>query len=263
MGPASNHRLTLSQLLQFLRRVLRRCGVVAVRTRHPGVRYLDHPPGSAFEDILLRLHPDLRGLGFIQIGANDGRRADPLLPFVDAHEWRGLMFEPLSTNFGDLQRHRGANPRLRLRRAAVDIAAGRRLIYDLSPAATASLPDWTRGLASFSRERLVQAARELKLPDSAIVAEEVETVAWSQVWQEFGPGRCDLLVLDTEGYDLTLLRAADLARHRPRLILFEHACNTMPERLATCRELLELGYELATCEGDTVAYLPAAADRGT
>lgn len=65
-------------------------------------------------------------------------------------------------------------------------------------------------------------------------------------------------MLDTEGYDLTLLRASGLAAHRPRLILFEHACNTLPERLEFYRELLELGYEVATCEGDTVATLPPA-----
>ncbi|MDI1247260.1 MAG: FkbM family methyltransferase [Lacunisphaera sp.] len=235
---------------------LRRCGVVLASARHRGVRYLDHTPVSAFNDVLLRVFPDLQGLRFIQVGANDGQRADPLQPFIDQYAWTGLMLEPLKGNFAALQRHRGANPRLRLRRAAVDVAAGRRLIYDLAPAATATLPDWARGLGSFSRARLEQVTRELGLPNTAIVAEEVETVAWDEVWREFGGKRCELLVLDTEGHDLTLLRSCGLAAHRPRLILFEHACNTLPERMEFYRELLELGYDLATCEGDTVASLP-------
>jgi len=242
---------------QPLIRLLRRSGIVVASARHRGVHYLDHVPATAFDDVLLRVFPDLRGLRFIQIGANDGNCADPLRFFIDDFAWTGLMIEPRRANFSALQLHRGSNPHLRLRRVAVDLAAGRRTIYDLSPAATASLPDWTRGLGSFSRARLEQATRELDLPDTVITEEKVETVSWDRVWEEFGPGPCDLLVLDTEGYDLTLLRAAQLAAHRPRVILFEHACNSLADRIAFYRELLELGYEIATCGGDTTASLPA------
>lgn len=167
------------------------------------------------------------------------------------------MIEPLAKNFADLRSHRGgAAPRIRLRQAAVDLVAGRRLVHDLALSATAGLPDWTRGLASFSRERVAQAAAELGLPDSAIVAEEIDTITWDQVWQEFGAQPCDLLVLDTEGYDLPLLRAASLARRRPRIIHFEHLCATAEDRHAFYRELTDLGYELATGGPDTTAWLP-------
>ena len=243
----------LSPPRQSFLRFLRRAGLVLVRAQNSGVRYLDHPPASAFEDVLLRNFPDLRGLNFIQIGANDGRRADPLRAFIDDYAWTGLMIEPLEANFTELQRHRGTTPRLRLRRAAVDVTAGHRLVYDLKPGAT-GLPDWARGLGSFSRERVEQAAHELGLPDTAIFAEEVETITWAHVWHEFGPHRCNLLVLDTEGYDMTLLRAADLALHRPRVILFEHACNSLDARIACYRELIALGYELSTDGPDTTAW---------
>ena len=39
------------------------------------------------------------------------------------------------------------------------------------------------------------------------MTETVTAVTWDEVWRDFGPQRCDLLVLDTEGYDLPLLRA--------------------------------------------------------
>jgi FkbM family methyltransferase len=219
----------LSPPRQYLLKLLRRAGIVLVRAQNSGVRYFDHMPASAFEDVLLRIFPDLRGLSFIQIGANDGCRADPLRAFIDDYAWAGLMFEPLRANFTDLQRHRGTTPLLRLRRAAVDVTAGHRLVYDLKPDA-AYIPDWARGLGSVSREPVEQAAHE------------------------FGPHRCDLLVLDTEGYDMTLLRAADLTQYRPRVILFEHACNTLDERIAFYHELIDLGYELATDGPDTTAW---------
>lgn len=202
-------------LARTFSRLLNRIGLLCVRTNHPASHYLRHLPASAFETVLFRLFPDQQGLRFIQIGANDGRRADPLQIFIDKHDWSGIMIEPLSKNFAD----------------------------------------WTRGLASFSRERVAQAASELGLPDTAIISEEIDTITWAQVWSEFGSRPCDLLTLDTEGYDLTLLRAASLSEHKPRIIHFEHACTTSEDRYAFYRELEQLGYEISTDGPDTTAWL--------
>ncbi len=244
-------------LLNSLHQLLRRCGVFVASTRHAGARYFDHPPTSAFEFVLLRNFPDLRGLSFIQIGANDGQQADPINGFIDRYNWSGLMLEPLKGNFALLESHRRSNPQIILRRAALDVVPGRRTVYDLAPSATAELPDWTRGLGSFSRERVAAAAVELNLSADAVFAEEVDSITWEQVWLEFGERRCDLLVLDTEGYDVTLLRAANLARRLPRVILFEHVCVSLEERMPLYRELLSLGYNLSTDGGDTIASLPS------
>lgn len=131
------------------------------------------------------------------------------------------------------------------------------MLYDLDCLAHPSLPDWAHGLGSFNRERILLAAHELGLDEKAIITEEITTMSWTEVWQDFGPHRCDLLVLDTEGHDLPLLHTADLGRHRPRIIHFEHACATPAERLEFCGKLLALGYELSTEGPDTTAWLPA------
>jgi FkbM family methyltransferase len=238
-----------------LQRAARWCGVLIVSRRHIALPYLEHPPQTMFDQVLLHCFPTRQGLRFIQIGANDGQQADPLARYLAAGAWSGLMFEPLATNHAALTRHHGANPRLRIRRAAVDETAGRRVMYDLDRAAHPGLPSWAQGLGSFSRERLLAAVRDLGLTEQAIVSEEIACLAWSEVWRDFGPQRCDLLVLDTEGYDLVLLRAAGLAQHRPRIIHFEHACVDNADRLAFYRELADLGYEIATDGPDTTAWL--------
>lgn len=243
-------------LRALIRRLAGSAGLFVVSNRHAGRTFLEHPPRTAFDLVLLHCYPQLTGLNFIQIGANDGQRADPLLPYLGPNNWSGLMFEPLRVNFTTLSQRHGANPRLRLRQRAVDASAGRRMIYDVDRTAQASLPDWAYGLASFSRERVLQAVTELGLDERAIVSEEVVTVSWDEVWADFGQHRCDLLVLDTEGYDLALLRTASLAQHRPRIIHFEHACVSAPERLEFYGQLLALGYELSTDGPDTTAWLP-------
>lgn len=231
------------------------CGLAVVSRRHAGLPYLEHPPHTMFDHVLLQCFPALSGLNFIQIGANDGQRADPLAAYLEPCAWSGLMFEPLRANHTALVRRHGGNARLQVRHAAVDRIAGRRVMYDLNRTAHPNLPDWAYGLGSFSRERVLTAARELGLDEQALVEEEIASVAWDEVWRDFGARRCDLLVLDTEGYDLVLLRAADLGRHRPRVIHFEHACVETADRLAFYRELTGLGYEIATDGPDTTAWL--------
>ncbi len=226
-----------------------------ISRRHASLPFVEHPPQTVFDLVLLHCFPDLNGLNFIQIGANDGQRADPLVAYLDACAWSGLMFEPLEANHAALQRRHGANPRLRIHRAAVDHTTSRRIMYDLDRVRHPHLPDWAYGLGSFSRDRVLTALKELGMDEKALKEEEIASLAWVDVWREFGPRRCDLLVLDTEGYDLILLRAAGLAQHRPRIIHFEHVCVDEIDRLAFYRELIALGYEIATDGPDTTAWL--------
>jgi FkbM family methyltransferase len=231
--------------------------VIVVSRGHAGVPYLTHPPQTALDSVLLRCFPSLYGLNFIQIGANDGIRADPISRYIKSGAWSGLLFEPLAANHGALVRHHAGNTRLEIRRAAIDTISGHRLMYDLDRVAWPNLPDWAYGMGSFSRDHVLNAARGLGLDEKAIVQEEITTVAWEEVWRDFGLRRCDLLVLDTEGFDLALLRTAGLAKHRPRVIHLEHGCATLDDQLQLYRELIGLGYELSTDGADTTAWLKA------
>lgn len=244
-------------LRSVLKRLARTAGFALVGDQHAARAFVDHPPRTTFDLVLLHCYASPAGLNFVQVGANDGQRFDPLVRYLEPCGWSGLMFEPIASNFAALRGRHGGNPRLRLRQQAVDAAAGRRTMYDLDRAAHPELPDWAHGLASFDGDRVRQAARSLGLDDRAVTAEEIVSVTWDDVWRDFGARRCDLLVIDTEGHDLPLLRLAGLGRHRPRIVHFEHACATREDRLAFVGELLDLGYELATDGPDTTAWLKA------
>jgi FkbM family methyltransferase len=237
----------------LLKTLARRKGVVAVTTEHAGARYVDYPPRGPLDEVLLRIFPSLQGLNFIQIGANDGVRVDPIRRFIEPCGWNGLLVEPVPSLFEALQRNSAGNPRLSFLNAAIDARPGDRLMYLIRPG-LAGLPDWAQGLPSFSEERLREAVRGLALPADAIVSEKVRTVTWVEVLAAFGRRRCDLLVLDTEGHDVALLRLAELAKLRPRVIQFEHGCVSRAERMTFYGDLLDLGYELATDDVDTIAW---------
>jgi FkbM family methyltransferase len=239
-----------------LKQLFRRLNLAVVTAKHAGVPYLDHVPQTAFESVLLRCFPDLGGLNFIQVGANDGHRFDPINAFVGRYGWRGVLVEPVPANFRHLQRTYAGHPSLTLLQAAVDVQAGQRPIYHLRDKLPTEAPDWVWGLASFDREHLLKSISAYNWPPDVIETTLVPTVTWDSVWQRLPGGRCDLLVIDTEGYDVVLLRSAGLAQHRPRLVHFEHDHVAPAERLDFYAELIALGYELATDAGDTTAWLP-------
>jgi FkbM family methyltransferase len=252
----SNKRARRIEMKDLIKRLAQRTGLVVATSRHLGARYVVHPPRSIFELMLLRHFSSLEGLRFIQVGANDGRRFDPIHEYVERYRWHGVLVEPVPFIFSQLQATYSANSRLQLVRAALDIHAGERVMYSFSKDSLARLPEWVWGMATFNRGQLLETAHALGLNETHLETHTVPTMTWSDLWGRTSGDRCDVLILDTEGYDITLLRAADLRAHLPTLIHFEHMHIPAEERLAFYGELLELGYQIATDEIDTTAWRP-------
>ena len=247
---------------EFLRILARRMGLAVVSTGHAAAKYLANPPRGPFDEILLRVFPDLRGLAFIQIGANDGIRNDPIRRYVTNCEWNGVLVEPDPVLFAALQANYAPQAkRLSFLNAAIDRQPGERLLHQIAPSIP-DLPEWARGVVSLDPAHVQRIAAHLGLPASAVAGRSVRTTTWDEVHSLFGRRQCDVLVIDAEGYDLVLLRLADLPAMKPTVIQFEHSAVPRGERLAFYGELLDLGYELATSEIDTIAYLAGRAPPG-
>jgi FkbM family methyltransferase len=237
---------------RLIQQTLRGLGLAVVRDHHAAVRYLDDPPQNVLDLVLLRTFPSLENLRFIQIGANDGLRADPIRNKVLRHHWSGLLMEPLPPLFAALQKNYAGCAGLEFINAAMDVVVGTRTIHFLRPGL--SVPDWANGLPTFDLPRLQRTARDLGWSEADLMHQEIRTTTWDELLRQFGDRRCDLLVVDAEGYDLTILRSAPLARWRPKVIQFEHGCATPEDRLRFYGELLALGYEIASDGPDTVAW---------
>ena len=69
-------------LTSALRNLAKALGLTLISSRHRLAPFVEHPPQCAFDLILLKTFPDLQNLRFIQVGANDGQRVDPLLPYL-------------------------------------------------------------------------------------------------------------------------------------------------------------------------------------
>jgi len=192
---------------------------------------------------------------FLQIGANDGFTGDPLNPLIGRSDtrWRGLLVEPVAHLFAQLSQRYGNNPRLILEQAAIGETDGRATIYRLATRPGDSL--WLDQIPALDPDRLRESAAQFGMGERAPLAEEVPMLSVATLLQRHAITRLDLLVIDTEGYDWRILRQFDLARLRPRLILYEHQHLTADEQTNARRFLSEHDYEsVPTEEGDTIAW---------
>jgi FkbM family methyltransferase len=222
-------------------------------------RPADGPPelqGPRFLEAFADSYPDAF---FIEIGSNDGDQHDHLRPFILDRGWRGIMVEPVPFVFARLRANYGAIDRVALENVAVADHDGELPFYHLreaSPAERAGLQQWYDGIGSFSRDFVLGHGH--RIPDIAerLVETTVPTVTFDTLLARHGAPQVDLLLVDTEGFDFEILRAIDLERHRPRLVVHEHFHLSPADRDA-CRAHLEAcGYSVKEEGFDTFSLRP-------
>jgi FkbM family methyltransferase len=199
-------------------------------------------------------------LTFVQIGANDGVRYDPLRSFILRDRWRGLFVEPLPKYFEALRKnHHGAGERLRFERAAVTESDG---VLDLFrvDTSTETLPDWVEGVASFSREILLTHQHVHPRFPELIVKETVPALTVQSLLAKHRLGRVDLFCVDTEGHDYQIVTQILALPDTPDLIIVEHAHMTAGQRRDLDAAFAAKGLSVAHGDGDTVAFRPSLAD---
>lgn len=191
-----------------------------------------------------RLYPDAY---FIQIGSNDGEQLDPLQTAINTKNWRGIMIEPVPYVFERLHNNYGNNPRVTLENVAIASTAGQLPFYHLakaSPEDQKTLPHWYDALGSFSREVVLR--HEAFIPDikQRVVQSQVNAITFDELCLRHAVHRIDLLHTDTEGYDYEILKTINLARYRPKLVIYEHHHLNSADRADCQNYMRQHGYAL-------------------
>ncbi|MCF3648693.1 FkbM family methyltransferase [Synoicihabitans lomoniglobus] len=202
-----------------------------------------------------RAFRDLHGLRFLQIGANDGQRNDPIFSFIRAFGWHGTLVEPNLDFVVKLESLHRRAPRIRIVPAAIAEGRATRPFYRID-ASIPGLPNFAQGLATLDYNRILTACRDLGLSDSGIVQDMIDVIVWSDLDPESRLAETEVLVIDAEGYDLTLLRLWDWQRVRPPIVHFEHACADPAEYRHFLGELSGYGYDYVVEGDNTTAFLP-------
>jgi len=239
----------------LLHSLMTRLGLVICKTDHPAARYFQLRPISGLSYALLRAFTSLDRLRFIQAGANDGSRQDPIAGLIRDFDWSGILVEPREPFIQSLNNRYAKIPRIRPVHAAISTDCSPATLYYINPALP-GLPDWTSGLATLDHERIKTACCDLGLGTDAVCKEKVSCLTWEKLLQDYGVQDPDVLVLDTEGFDVPLLNLWDWGNRRPRVVHFEHSCSTPDKYQDLLVRLHGYGYESVTEGPDTTLFLP-------
>ncbi len=190
---------------------------------------------------------------FVQVGANDGVRNDPLRACVLKHRLSGVLIEPLPDLFAKLQHNYRDVPGLHFENCAVGASSGQASMYRVRE--DAPLPAHAHGMASFNRSHL--SARKHGIPglDDYVVETTIAVRTLPEILAKYGNRHVSLLMIDTEGYDAEIVKMAFAAGLRPEIVIYEHLHLPIATQAATLRHLKSEGYRFQEVGFDTYAML--------
>jgi FkbM family methyltransferase len=187
---------------------------------------------------------------FVEVGANDGRRADPLFPHIMDGGWTGLLIEPLPEAFEALRQSYSGVKGLLFERVAVSDKAGQTKFFAVKGERSA--------MSSLSREVIMRhAATRPDLPEQ-IYEIEVPTCRLDELLDRHGFETLDVLAVDTEGHDDTVLSTIEIETWAPAVVLFEHVHLSRDGSQALKRRLEALPYTLIWDRHDCMAIRDGA-----
>lgn len=200
-----------------------------------GCRVVSNRSFDVFDAMVRRF--DRPGFTFVQIGANDGKRFDPIFHYVTRFGWKGYAIEPISEYFKELKRNYSRHPQVTCCQVAIYEQDGPLTLYRVDPSAS-DLPEWSKGIASVFQDH----HRKSGTPSDRMIAEQVQGQRLQTFIDAHNISQCDLLQIDTEGYDYHILKMIDFARWAPKIIRFEHG---MAENIMSAEQFSEVAQLLA------------------
>jgi FkbM family methyltransferase len=228
-----------------------------LRNRHPQLHHLaQNLYWAATRDgtycFIARFARNTRDVFFLQIGAHDGKTDDKLHRLVRAHGWHGVLLEPVTSAYQSLVRNYEGISGLTFENKALAEVDGIREFYRIDERAR-SLPHWADQLGSFNRDVITRHREQIPDIENYIIEESVACISWETLIRTHSISQIDLILIDTEGYDLTILRQIDFRRFSPRLVIYEQKHLTANDKTAARELLYSHGYVLHSVGGDDVA----------
>lgn len=192
---------------------------------------------------------------FIQIGANDGVKNDPIHHYIVSNKWEGILLEPQPHIFEKLKKNYQAyTNRLNFENAALGKTSGQVKLYYVKE--SDDLPDWIGGIASFSHAHIKKHLNSLgKNPSEFLVEMNVPCLTVTDLMTKYKLHNLDLLQIDAEGFDFEIIKLFFEADILPALINFEHVHLKRLDRVECFNFLAQHKYGLfSSMIGNTVAY---------
>ncbi len=189
---------------------------------------------------------------FVQIGSNDGKKNDPLYPYIRKNGWKGILVEPDLTNFKKLTHNYSQVDGLIFENLGIGPDRGELPFYRLKNI-TAEEPGWYDQVGSFDRETFIKNIHYGQDLEKRMTAEPLPVITLEDLIKKNNFPKVDLLHTDTEWFDYKILRSIDFAKHDIRLVIFEGEWMTQFELRELIAYLRKYHYHIFRCGVDYAA----------
>ena len=222
---------------------------------------------TSLYSIALKVLIEINGkLNIVVVGANDGRVNDPIYEFAMemSSKTNMLLIEPNKFLLPHLRKSYSSHPSYQIANCAIG-QGGILTLYAVKanwfdhfqPAYAKGWPQYraATGITSANKEHVEKALlREGINPDDAIESLNVPCQQLSQLLAALNwPTAIDVLQIDAEGYDDSVIHAANIQDTEPKLIYFENH-NISEERMdALVNYLSRHHYQTYKMGGDSLA----------
>ena len=181
---------------------------------------------------------------FVQVGAHDGVMHDPLRKFILNNNWQGIFIEPQRDMLEKCQKYYQNIDNLQFVNIAVHPNESLITLYKVKNPKDYSHTGW----ASINLDRFNNTIYE-----DSILEEQISAKHLMKVIQENNFTYVDLLQIDTEGFDLEVIKMFDFNTFKPVLIQYEHVHLSIDDKLEIQNIISSFGYYLIEKKNDTIA----------
>lgn len=197
------------------------------------------------------LAKEIRPLFFVQIGANDGQKNDPINSWIKKYNWEGILVEPLPDFFRRLKENYKAQKGLIFENVGIGDTEGDLNFYYMP--AEYNEPDWLQQIGTFDRHaiELNLAGFPSLIPKIAI--DKKPLIKLKTLLQRNNVKKIDLMIIDAEGFEYSILSQLDEYPVKPSFIFFEWGCLEKEVLEKLLRFLETHNYRFYTCGSDILA----------
>ena len=190
-------------------------------------------------------------LQVLQIGANDGVANDPVHDLITSEGTEAVLLEPQPAPFAKLEALHRNRPAVTCARVALADTDGYITMY--VPHFEKEAPSRYSRIASFSKRTIAKHRAAIRRAGGTIRALDVPTISAQTLVARYNLHTCDVVAIDTEGFDAEAVQLLLSAGLRPKLLLYEHVHVRGRDDRACLDRLRKHGYLLARVNRDTIA----------
>jgi len=213
--------------------------------------YLD----EKLDKIMIDYNKKHKDFFFVQIGANDGFKADPMYLYVRKYGWKGILVEPVSYIFEKLKENYKGIKNISFENVAIGDKDGYKNFFRLKKIEDRDAPLWYDEIGSFLKENVLK--HKDKFPDleKYLITEKIRCLTLNSLFNKYNLKKIDFLQIDTEGYDYYIVKQIPFDSIKPKMIRYEDRHLPLEQQKYCKNLLIKNGYTLIQITGDTFAYL--------